>query len=89
MRLAGVDPRDPTSQHLLARVDQADAVALVLQFPRNREDSPAAFLHNKNGSGALRRSPCLADIPQHLIQSLHQLVGALPVVRTPVVLPAL
>ena len=44
MRLAGVNPRDPTSQHLLARVDQADAVALVLEFPRNREDSPAALL---------------------------------------------
>ena len=41
------------------------------------------------GRGALRRSPCLADIPQYLIQSLRQLVGALPIVRTPVVLPAL
>jgi hypothetical protein len=39
-----VNPRDPTSQYLLASVDQADAVTLVLEFPRNREDSPAALL---------------------------------------------
>src|SRR6267143_7267285 len=51
MRLAGVNPRDPTSQHLLARVDQADAVALVLEFPRNREDSPAALLAQQEREG--------------------------------------
>ncbi len=41
---AGVNPRDPTSQHLLASLDKADAVTLVLEFPRNREASPAALL---------------------------------------------
>ena len=64
MRLAGANPRDPTSQHLLARVDQADAVALVLEFPRNREDSPVALLAQLRTEGvlfadhpALRTSP--------------------------------
>src|ERR1700747_3660688 len=34
----------PKFNHLFASVDKTDAVTLVLEFPRNRKDSPAALL---------------------------------------------